>query len=73
MLRDLRNYAFDKTTEHSPHLFSNNFAGSLVAKMKRFVASSEALHDTIIFRFWFIGVKLISIIIILFWIIPFLG
>ena len=33
MLRDLRNYALDKTTEHS-HLFLNNFAGSLVAKMK---------------------------------------
>ena len=34
-VEDLRNYAFDKTTEHSLHLFSNNFAGSLVAKMKK--------------------------------------
>jgi len=73
ILRDLRNYAFDKTTEHSYVFFSNNFSGSLVAKIKRFVGSFETIHDTTVFAFWMVAVKLLSIIVVLFWTIPILG
>lgn len=73
ILRDLRNYAFDKTTEHSYAFFANNFSGSLVAKIKRFVGSFETIHDTVVFNFWMVAVKLISIIVVLFWTIPVLG
>lgn len=73
ILRDLRNYCFDKTTEHSYVFFANNFSGSLVAKIKRFVGSFETIHDTIVFNFWMVAVKLISIISVLFWMMPVLG
>ena len=73
ILRDLRNYSFDKVTEHSYVFFANNFAGGLVAKMKRFVMAFENIHDSVVFIFWMIGVKLLSIIAILFWMMPILG
>lgn len=72
-LRDLRNYTFGKITEYSYSFFSDNFAGSIVAKSRRFVGSFENMHDVVMFSFWMTGVKLASIITILFWIMPVLG
>ena len=71
--RDLKNYSFDKITEHSYSFFANNFAGSIVAKIKRFTGSFETIHDIAMFNFWTVGVKLISIISVLFWTVPVLG
>lgn len=73
VLRDLRNYAFDKITNHSYVFFTNNFAGGLVAKAKRFVSSFESLHDTITFKLWTTVVKIVSIFVVLFWTMPILG
>ena len=52
VMRDLHNYAFGKLTNHSYDFFTNQFAGGLVAKAKRFVRGFETMHDLLIFEFY---------------------
>ena len=68
--RALSNYAFSKIQEHSYRFFSETFAGSLVAKTRRFIQGYDAIQDQLVFAFWLTGIQLVSILTILFFIAP---
>lgn len=72
-IRDLENYAAKKLLQHSYIFFTGSFAGSLVAKVRRFSRSFESLYDQTIFIFWFIGIQLLGILIVLAFILPLLA
>ncbi len=73
IIRELYNFSFLNLINHSYAFFTNNFAGSLVAKTKRFVKSFETLFDQIVFEFWMTGLQLIGVFISLFIIEPRIG
>ncbi len=65
-IREIHNSTFRRLMNHSYRFFSNNFAGSLVSKSKRFAASFERISDTISFQFWFTFVHLTGVLVVLF-------
>lgn len=65
MVRDLRNFAFQKLERHSYTFFSNTFAGSLVTKTRRFVNAFEMMFDVFIFNFVQIMVILVGVFAVL--------
>lgn len=72
-MRDIVNFGFKKTINHSYQFFINSFAGSLVKKNGRFVNSFEDIADISMYNVWLPTVRLISIFIVLFIVAPFLG
>lgn len=48
MLADLRLIAFSSLIKHSHHFFTNNFAGSLQQKIKRYVDSFQQIYFTLV-------------------------
>lgn len=73
IIRDITNDAFQRLQEHSYEFFSNNFTGSLVTRVRRYVNAFEAIQDQIVFMFWHNGLKLIFGITVLTWYSPILG
>ncbi len=73
VIRDLTNFAFKKTVDHSYQFFINSFAGSLVKKVGRFVHSFEEIHDVLTFSIMIPGVRLVSVFIVLFIVAPVIG
>jgi ATP-binding cassette subfamily B protein len=65
-IKQLSNVAFSKLQNHSYKFFANNFAGSLVAKHRRFVRSFEVLHDETVFSFWMISIQIVGTLIVLY-------
>src|SRR3989344_6258222 len=65
-MREIRNDTFRRLIDHSYKFFSNNFAGSLVTKAKRFVSSFETMHDMASFNFWSATIQLLGVFIVLF-------
>ncbi len=65
VIRELRNFAFQKVENHSQTFFSNTFAGSLVTKSRRFVGSFETMFDIFIYNFLNFSVILIGVFIVL--------
>ena len=63
---DLNDYVFVKTIEHSNSFFENNFTGSLVNKLNKFVLAYEHIMDIFIFGIFFSVGQAITAIIILF-------
>lgn len=59
MLKDVADDAFQRIFRHSYDFFSNTFAGSLVAKTRRYVRSLEQIHDQIVFSGWMNGLRLV--------------
>ena len=49
-MSDIGNFAFGYLHRHSFNYFNNNFVGSLVKRVNRFVRSFESLNDRIIFN-----------------------
>ena len=49
-MSDIGNFAFAYLHRHSFNFFNNNFVGSLVKRVNRFVRSFESLNDRIIFN-----------------------
>ncbi len=72
-IRDLNNFAFKKTVNHSYQFFINSFAGSLVKKVGRFVHSFEEIHDILTFSLMIPVVRLVSVFVVLFIIAPIIG
>lgn len=66
VMRDLHNYAFEKLTKHSYNFFTNQFAGGLVAKAKRFVRGFETMHDLLIFEFYVTFLSVVGIFYVMF-------
>lgn len=73
VIRELHNFSFARLLEHSYKFFSNNFAGSLVSKTKRFASSFEKITDIVSFNFWFTSVHLGGVLVILFINAPIIG
>jgi ATP-binding cassette, subfamily B, bacterial len=73
VMKRLNDFTFSRLIEHSYSFFSNNFAGSLVAKAKRFSRSFEIMADVISFQLWFSFVVLVGVLVVLFYKIPILG
>ncbi|MEI8230726.1 MAG: ABC transporter ATP-binding protein [Candidatus Peregrinibacteria bacterium] len=70
IMRDLTDMATDKLQRHSYHFFAGNFAGSLVAKVRRFVRSFEKLYDQLVFQFWETGIQLVGVFVVLIMLMP---
>src|SRR3989344_5360805 len=51
VIRDLRNFAFQKIENHSQTFFANTFAGSLVTKARRFVGGFEITFEIFLYNF----------------------
>lgn len=51
VIRELRNFTFQKIERHSQTFFSNIFAGSLVTKSRRFVNAFEGMFDIFVYNF----------------------
>lgn len=66
MIRELRNFAFQKIERHSQTFFANTFAGSLVTKSRRFVGAFENMFDILIYSFWNVFIILTGVFIVLF-------
>lgn len=61
----LANKVFSRLMEREYSFFTNNFAGSLVAKTNRFVSAFEAVYDTLVFEIVGVGVAVIFALFIL--------
>ena len=59
-------YALGRLIQHSYSFFTNNFSGSLVAKLKRYANSFEGLQDVFLYNIMNAMVAIISVSIILF-------
>jgi ATP-binding cassette subfamily B protein len=65
MIRDLRNFTFQKIEQNSQTFFANTFAGSLVTKSRRFVFGFENMFDIFLFNFLQIAVLLVGAFVVL--------
>ncbi len=58
-VKNIYDFSFKKIARHSYSFFTNNFAGSLVTKIKRFAQSFDTSVDLIFFNFWQIIIAII--------------
>jgi len=65
VIRDLRNFAFQKIENHSQTFFANTFAGSLVTKARRFVGGFEITFEIFLYNFLKFFVILTSVFVVL--------
>lgn len=65
MVRDLRNFAFQKIEQNSYSFFSNTYAGSLVTKSRRLITSFERMSEVFIYSFVNLIIALTGSLIIL--------
>lgn len=65
VMKELNDSAFKKILKHSYHFFTNNFSGSLVAKVRRFGRSFETLADVLSYQIWFSFITLLGVVVIL--------
>lgn len=73
VMRDLYNTCFKYLQQHSHRFFADNFSGSLVKKVGRFVRSFEGFADRFYFDITPLFLKIVFIFIILCWIQPIIG
>ena len=73
VMKDLYNTCFKYLHKHSHRFFTDNFSGSLVKKVNRFVRSFEILADRTYFDLIPLFIKIIFIFGILLWIRPVIG
>ncbi|NTV55062.1 MAG: ABC transporter ATP-binding protein [Candidatus Moranbacteria bacterium] len=72
-LRDLSRFTFDQLHRHSYEFFSNRFSGSLVSQARRFVDAFETIEDVAVWTFWLSGIRLASMLAVLWYYLPSLG
>lgn len=72
-MREVSNNTFARLSQHSYNFFANSFAGSLVAKARRFTASFESIVDRITIDFFFIIIRLAGLFVVFFTQIPKIG
>ncbi len=73
VMRDLYDTCFEYLHRHSHRFFADNFSGSLVKKVGRFVRSFEGFSDRLYFDLAPLFLKIVFIFFILFWIKPVIG
>lgn len=64
--KDLADMSLGRVLQHSRRFFSDNFAGSLVAKHYRFINELTTITENGIFSFWLTTVSLVGIMVVLF-------
>lgn len=69
----LKQQSYDYLMEHSYDFFSNNFTGSLVQRVNRFARAFERLADRLSFDVIPLLVQIVSVIIVLIFIQPFIA
>jgi ATP-binding cassette subfamily B protein len=52
VIKELRDYCFEKISNQSQTFFANTFSGSLVTKSRRFVGAFESMFDVFIYSFF---------------------
>ena len=72
-MRDISNTSFEYLHRHSYRFFTDNFAGSLVKRVNRFVHSFENIIDRMYFDLAPLLLKIISVFVILFYLKPAIG
>ena len=63
-MRQLRRESLREIVKHSLGFFSKTFAGSLVAKHKRFITAGESIFDEIAYQHVFIIVQVLGVLIV---------
>ncbi len=65
VMRELRDFSFEKITKFSQTFFANTFSGSLVTKSRRFVGSFETMFDTLVYNFYSAIILFVGIFIVI--------
>jgi ATP-binding cassette subfamily B protein len=65
VIKDLRDFAFEKVLAHSPTFFANTFAGSLVTKSRRFANAFERMFEIFLYNFLNFVIIMSGVIIVL--------
>lgn len=66
VMKELRNFSFEKIQNQSQTFFANKFSGSLVTKSRRFVGSFETMFDIFIYSFLNFFVTIVGVFVVLF-------
>ncbi|MEI6305024.1 MAG: ABC transporter ATP-binding protein [Candidatus Taylorbacteria bacterium] len=69
-MRELRQNAYDYLIRHSYDFFSNNFGGSLVQRVNRFMRSFERVTDRLFYELFPMLIKVLGICIVLWYVKP---
>ncbi len=72
-LKGAMDEAYKRVQHHSVKFFNDNFAGSLVAKVRRFSSSIETIYDVIIFQLWMHGLNLVGMFVVFLYLAPLLA
>lgn len=72
-IRDVSKDTFRRLSKHSYNFYVNSFAGSLVAKAKRFASAFEGITDRISFDLFFIFLRITGVFVVLFLKVPMVG
>ena len=67
-MANLKQQSYDHLMGHSYSFFVNNFAGSLVQKVNRFARAFERITDDMIWNLLPLAVRIVSILIVVFFI-----
>ncbi len=73
VVKDLRDFSFQKIENHSYTFFSNTFAGSLVTRSRRFASGFENALDVFTFNFWKFFIVIAGSLVVLFQQLPIVG
>ena len=65
VIRELRDFCFERITRFSQTFFANTFSGSLVTKSRRFVGSFETMFDTLVYNFYSSVILFIGIFVVI--------
>lgn len=65
ILKNISDDAFSRLEKHSYGFFASTFAGTLVAKVRRYVGAFETMQDQFVFAIWMNGLRLIFAVAVL--------
>ena len=66
-MKDLTDYCFEYLQNHSHKFFTNSFAGALVKRVNRFAAGFEVVADQLAMEMGQTAIRIVLIIVVLFW------
>ena len=68
--KDLTRFNFQKLQEQSYEFFTQESAGSLIAKATRFIGAFEEILSDVVFSFWSNGLKFLGMMLVLLYVSP---
>jgi ATP-binding cassette, subfamily B, bacterial len=66
VMKRMQDWAFARMIEHDYAFFVDSFAGSIVAKVKRYARGFERMHDQLVFHFVPAIVTIVGVVIVLY-------